>query len=108
MGTFWYNIGMNVISRRTLIEFYEKHADSKTPLEVWYADAKRAEWKTPADIKQYDRSASFVGDNRVIFNIKGNDYRLIVHVVYRRGALFIKFIGTHGEYDKIDAEKVGL
>ena len=99
---------MNVISKRTLVQFYQKHPQAKAPLEVWHFDAKKADWKTPSDIKQYDGSVSFVGDNRVVFNIKGNDYRLIVHVDYLRGFLRVKFIGTHKEYDKINAEEVNL
>ena len=99
---------MNVISKRTLIQFYEKFPDVKTPLEVWYSDAKKAQWKKPSDIKDYDRSASFLKDNRVVFNIKGNDYRLIVHVDYLRGFLRVKFIGSHKEYDKIKATEVKL
>lgn len=99
---------MNVISKRTLIQFYEAYPEAKTPLEVWHSDARKATWKTPQDIKEYDASASFVGDNRVIFNIKGNDFRLVVHVDYLRSFLRVKFIGTHKEYDKIKAEKVTL
>jgi len=71
---------MNVISRRTIIEFYTKFPQSKTALEIWYFDAKKAIWKTPNDIKNIYASASFLADNRVVFNIKGNDYRLVVHI----------------------------
>lgn len=99
---------MNVISKRTIVQFYEKYPEAKTALEVWYSDAKKATWNTPQDIKAYDGSISFVADNRVVFNIKGNDFRLIVHVDYLRGFLRVKFIGTHKEYDKIKAEKVEL
>lgn len=73
---------MNIISKRTLVQFYEKHTQAKTALEVWHQDAKKAQWKTPDDIKKIYSSASFLEDNRVIFNIKGNDYRLIVHIDY--------------------------
>lgn len=97
---------MNIISKRTIILFYEKYPDAKTPLEIWYSDAKKAAWKTPQEIKNYDRSASVIGDNRIVFNIKGNDYRLIVHVDYLRGFMRVKFVGTHEQYNKIDAEKV--
>ena len=92
---------MNIISKRTLIQFYEKHTKAKTPLEVWHQDAKKAEWKTPDDIKKVSSSASILEDNRVVFNIKGNDYRLIVHIDYLRKIVRVKFIGTHSEYDKI-------
>jgi len=97
---------MNVISKRTIIKFYEKYPNSKTALEVWYADAKKSIWTTPADIKKIYANASFLADNRVIFNIKGNEYRLIVHIDYLRKFIRVKFIGTHSEYDKIDALEV--
>ena len=92
---------MNIISKRTLVQFYEKHSQAKTPLEVWHQDAKKAEWKTPDDIKKTYANASFLEDNRVVFNIKGNDYRLVVHIDYLRKIVRVKFIGTHSEYDKI-------
>jgi len=97
---------MRVIAISTLREFWEKHPQSETPLRSWYADVIHADWRTPADIKATHRNASFVGSNRVIFNIKGNDYRLIVAVHYNRGMLYIRFVGTHAEYDAINAEKV--
>lgn len=97
---------MNVISKRTLVQFYERHPQAKTPLEVWHADVRKAEWQSPKDIKNVYSSASFIADNRVVFNIKGNDYRLIVHIDYKRKIVRVKFIGTHSEYDKIDAVEV--
>lgn len=69
---------------------------------AWYALASRAQWKSPADIKEAYRHASFTANNRVVFNIKGNDYRLVVLVRYDQGLLFVKFVGTHAQYDKID------
>ena len=97
---------MNVISKRILVQFYEKHPQTKTALEVWHSDARKAEWHTPESIKQVYPYASFLRDNRVVFNIKGNDYRLIVHIDYLRKIVRVKFIGTHAEYDKINAEEV--
>jgi mRNA interferase HigB len=98
---------MQIVSKRTLIAFWEKHPQAKTPLSVWYAIASGSEWKRSADIKrQFGNTVDFIGDNRVIFDIKGNDYRLIVHVSYRFKAALIKFVGTHKEYDKIDPETV--
>ena len=97
---------MNIISKRTLVQFYEKYPQAKTPLEVWYQDTKKAQWKTPSDIKKVYSSASFLEDNRVVFNIKGNDYRLIVHIDYLRKIVRVKFIGTHSEYDKINAKEI--
>ena len=97
---------MRIIALSTLRNFWEKHPQAKEPLQGWHFEAARAEWKTPADIKAQYRNASFVGNNRVVFNIKGNDYRIVVAVVYKAGALFIKFVGTHKEYDQINVETV--
>jgi len=97
---------MNVISKRTLIQFYEKHPQSKIPLEIWHTDTRKAKWETPDDIKKIYSSASFLEDNRIVFNIKGNDYRLIVHIDYKRKLVRVKFIGTHSEYDKINAKEI--
>ena len=93
---------MRIISRKTIREFWEKHLDAEHALEAWYHDAKRAVWKTPADIKSVYRNASFVGTDRVVFNIKGNQYRLVVAVQYQHGIIYIRFIGTHAEYNKIN------
>ena len=97
---------MNVLSKRTLVQFYEKHPSSKIALEVWHADVRKSEWESPEQIKRLYSSASFLQDNRVVFNIKGNEYRLIVHVDYKRKIVRIKFVGTHSEYDKIKAKEV--
>jgi len=97
---------MNIVSKRTLVEFYNKHPKAKTPLEVWHQDVKKAQWQTPSDIKKIHTNASFLEDNRVIFNIKGNDYRLLVHIDYLRKIVRVKFIGTHKDYDKINAKDI--
>ena len=97
---------MNVISKRTLVQFYEKHPAAKIALEVWHADVRKSEWENPEQIKQIYASTSFLQDKRVVFNIKGNEYRLIVHIDYQRKIVRIKFIGTHCEYDKIKAKEV--
>jgi len=97
---------MRVIAVSTLRDFWVKHPQAEIPLRAWFADASRAAWKTPADIKAAHRNASFVGSNHVVFNIKGNDYRLVVAVHYNRGMMYIRFVGTHKEYDAIDAGKV--
>ena len=97
---------MNIISKRTIVKFYEKYPNSKTALEVWYADVKKSVWLTPNDIKETYADASFLVDNRVVFNIKGNHYRLIVHIDYLRKFVRVKFIGTHSQYDKINAEEI--
>lgn len=97
---------MNVISKKTLVQFYENHPQSKTPLEVWHADVRKAVWESPDQIKRDYSSASFLRGNRIVFNIKGNDYRLIVHIDYKRKIVRVKFIGTHSEYDKVNAEEI--
>ena len=94
---------MRVISKATLVEFWQTHPASKHALQTWFEDASRAEWRSPQDIKLRYASASFVSNNRVVFNIKGNDYRLVVAVAYRFGAVYIKFLGTHKQYDAVDA-----
>jgi len=97
---------VRIISRKILREFWAKHADAQQALQAWYHDAKRARWKTPADIKKVYRNASIVANNRVVFNIKGNDYRLVVAIQYQTGIAYIRFVGTHNEYDKIDAATI--
>lgn len=97
---------MRVIAVSSLVEFWNKHPAAKAPLTAWLAIARGAQWGTPADIKAQFGSASFLANRRVVFNIKGNDYRLVVAVAYRFGALYIKFVGTHAEYDAIDAQTV--
>jgi mRNA interferase HigB len=97
---------MRIIARRTLRDYWEKHPDAEQPLRAWFARVKQAAWKSPSDVKTDYRQASFVGSNRVVFNIKGNNYRLIVVVEYDYGVVYIRFVGTHAEYDKIDAAAV--
>lgn len=97
---------MRIIARRTLREFWEKHGDAEQPLKAWFAETSSASWETPQTIKDQYRHASFVADNRVIFNIGGNKYRLVVHVNYDFEIVFIKYVGTHSEYDRIDPETV--
>lgn len=94
---------MRVISRKTLKDFWEKHADSQQPLKAWFHETKHADWKTFNDIKARYRSADLLPGNRVVFNIKGNTYRLIVRIHFNTGIAFVRFIGTHAAYDKIDA-----
>lgn len=96
---------MRIFSRGTLRDFWLKHADCEQQLKAWYEEAMNDSWYSPTDIKRKYPSASILPDNRVVFNIKGNTYRLIVKINYNYGALYIRFIGTHAEYDKIDAEQ---
>jgi mRNA interferase HigB len=97
---------MRVIAISTLRDFWVKHPQAEIPLRSWFADASRAKWNTPKDIKVAHRNASFVGGNRVVFNIKGNDFRLVVAVHYNREMMYIRFVGTRKEYNAIDAGKV--
>ena len=97
---------MRVIALSRLRDFWHKHPKSEVPLRSWYAEASRANWKSPAQIKEAHRHASLVGGDRVVFNIKGNDYRLIVAVRYSRQIMYVRFVGTHAEYDRIDAATV--
>jgi len=97
---------MRIIARSTLRSFWEKYPDSEQSLKAWFHEASRAQWQSPSDIKRLYRNASIIANNRVVFNIKGNDYRLIVHVRYDISIIFIRFIGTHQEYDKIDAATI--
>lgn len=97
---------MRIIARRTLREFWQKYPDAEQPLRTWYTEAKRATWKSPTDIKALYRHASIVSGERVVFNIKGNTYRLIVAIDYDYETIYIRFVGTHKAYDKVDAVRV--
>ena len=99
---------MHVIKRKTLIEFFQQPGcqDAKGPLEAWYYEANHAQWASPADVKVQYGSASILKKNRVVFNIAGNKYRLVVRINYDSKTVFVRFIGTHREYDKIDAEVI--
>lgn len=99
---------MRIIAIKTLREFWEQHPSAKASLEAWVDEVKHAEWRDSHDIKARYPRASILGNKRVVFDIKGNDYRLITAVAYRYGAVYIKFIGTHAEYDKVDAETVEM
>jgi mRNA interferase HigB len=97
---------MRIVDIKRLQAFWEKHPDAKVPLQAWYALASRAGWKSPIDIKAAYRNASFIANERVVFNIKGNDYRLVVLVRYRQGLMFIRFVGSNSQYNKIDVSTI--
>jgi mRNA interferase HigB len=99
---------MRIIAVKALREFWEQpnRGDAEQPLKAWVAEAKAATWHAPTDITAQYRNASILQDSRVVFNIAGNKYRLIVKFHYNRGVGYIRFIGTHREYDVIDAETV--
>ncbi len=105
MGSL-YSINMRIISRKKIRNFWEKHSDARPALESWYADAKKANWNTPSDIKDVYKNASLLASNRVVFNIKGNKYPLVATVQFEYGIVYIRFIGPHKEYDRIDATTV--
>ena len=99
---------MRVIAKSTLKRFWERsaHDDAKGPLESWHEEASKANWTSPQTVKTQYASASICGNNRVVFNIGGNKYRLVVEIQYRAGIAWVKFIGSHAQYDRIDVESV--
>ena len=98
---------MNVVSKATLRAFWHRHPQSRGPLEAWFADVRQASWDGPADVKaDFGNTVDFVADNRVIFDIAGNKYRLVAHNAYRFKRVLVKFVGTHAEYDRIDPETI--
>ena len=97
---------MRVVSKKALREFWESHPDSKGPLEAWYHETKSSEWDSPADVKERYAAASILKGGRVVFNIKGNTYRLVVRINYGSRIVYIRFVGTHKEYNGINAEEV--
>jgi len=97
---------MRVVAKKILREFWKIHADSEDQLKTWYKEASKAAWNNPTNIKEEYIKASILKDGRVVFNICGNKYRLVVDINYLRQWVFIRFIGTHTEYDKIDANTI--
>ncbi|MDR2233171.1 MAG: type II toxin-antitoxin system HigB family toxin [Tannerella sp.] len=97
---------MRVIAKKTLRDYWEIHTDCEQQLKSWFQETEKTLWTNPNDIKIMYPSASILTDNRVTFNIKGNKYRLIVKINYAYQIVWIRFIGTHAEYDKINAEKI--
>ena len=97
---------MRILSRSTLRTFWETHPDAEEALRTWYYEASHANWQSPGNVKTAHHNASIIANNRVVFNIKGNTYRLIVSIRYDISIIFIRFIGTHAEYDKINANTI--
>ena len=99
---------MRIISRKTIKDFWEipQYQDAEEPLKAWFAEASKATWKTPAEVKSQYGSGSIIHNNRFVFNIAGNKYRLVVKIHYNTGVIFIRFIGTHAQYDQIDVEMI--
>jgi len=99
---------VRIIARKKIREFWSTphYCDSQRPLKSWYRDVKEADWRTPGDVKKQFRSASIIAGNRVVFNIAGNKYRLVMKFNYPYKIGYIRFIGTHKQYDEIDAETI--
>ena len=97
---------MRIIAKSALRDFWERHPDAERALDEWYHIARAADWNTPEKVKSRFASASIIPGDRVVFNIKGNAYRLVVGINYRRRAIYVKFVGTHAEYDRINAAEV--
>ena len=97
---------MRVIAVSTLRAFWVRHPDAEQPLKAWHQEVANAAWAQPADIKAQYRNASVLKNRRVVFNIKGNHYRLVVAIAYRLQIVYVKFVGTHEDYDAVDAETV--
>jgi len=95
-----------IVAKKTLVKFWEVNPDSKAYLETWYETVRRANWTKPSDIKSFYASVSILKNSRVVFNIRGNNYRLVALINYKKSWLFIRFIGTHTDYDKIDANNI--
>jgi mRNA interferase HigB len=97
---------MRIIARKTLRDFWEAHPDAEQALRAWFHDTKSATWTRPNDIRALYANASFITNNRVVFNIRGNHYRLIVALNYDYAVVYVRFIGSHTEYDRIDAATI--
>jgi mRNA interferase HigB len=97
---------VRIVAISTLSQFWTRHRDAEDALRAWYAEAKHAQWRNPQDIRDRYHSADILPGNRVVFNIKGNQYRLVVKIHYNTGVVYIRFIGAHADYDRIDAEKI--
>lgn len=97
---------MSIIAKRTLRAFWESHPDAEEALLAWYREVEREDWDGPVKVKAKYGNASIVGGNRVVFNIKGNDYRLVVKINYPYRVVYVRFVGTHAEYDAISVEEV--
>ena len=97
---------MRLFNRATLRDFWRRHPDAQHPLRAWLAEVEKGSWTGPAEVRARYRTADFIEGDRIIFNVGGNKYRLVVHVAYEYRRVLIKFVGTHREYDRIDAETI--
>jgi len=97
---------MRIVSKKTLVDYHIRHAESKIALEEWYKKVSKAKWQNLNELKQHFLSADYVGNHQVVFNIKGNDYRLVAIVIYISQKVYIRWIGAHAQYDKIDVKNI--
>ena len=97
---------MRIISKKKLREFWERHADAKEPLLAWYREVEKEDWNTPAQMKEKYLNASILGGGRVVFNIKGKKYRLVAKINYPGRIVYVRFVGTHAEYDRVNVREV--
>ena len=97
---------MRVVSKKKIVKYYTRHANSKTALEEWHKRVIKAGWQNFNELKQDFLNADYVGNNRVVFNIKGNDFRLVAIIIYVSQKVYVRWIGTHAAYDKIDVKNI--
>jgi mRNA interferase HigB len=97
---------MRIIAKRTLREFWNRYPDAEEPLLAWYREVEKEDWDQPSNVKEKYRSASIIKGGRVVFNIKGNNYRLVVKINYEYRVIYVRFVGTHAEYGKVNVEEV--
>lgn len=97
---------MRIVSKKKIVDYYRNHGISKTALEVWNKKVSKSSWENLNDLKQDYLSADYIGNNRVVFNVKGNDYRVVTIIIYVSQKVYIRWIGSHAEYDKIDAKNI--
>jgi mRNA interferase HigB len=103
---FWERLILRVIAKSVLRAFWERFPQAEEPLQAWYREVEKEDWDEPAKVKEKYRSASIIKGSRVVFNIKGNDYRLVVRINYPYRVIYIRFVGTHADYDRINAEEI--
>ena len=97
---------MRIIAKRTLREFWERFQDAEEPLQAWFREVEKEDWAEPAKLKAKYGNASIIKGSRAVFNIKGNDYRLVVKINYQYRVIYVRFVGTHAEYNKVNVEEV--
>lgn len=97
---------MHIYAKATLKKYWQTHPEAREALKAWFADVSAARWRAPGDLRKMYATVSILNDNRAVFNIKGNKHRIVVRINYRRGWVYVRFIGTHAQYNQIDANKI--